>query len=216
MLPFYENFWKKQGTTQMPDFSYKWPVISKYIPTKPDLSILDFGCGHGQVMTEMSKINPTSTYAGIDVSRKAIKLASKLHPKSKFYVASDGARFPVRSNTYDFVLASDVIEHIFYTQQALSELTRVLKPGGKILISTPYHGVIKNIALSIYGFEKVFDPTEAHIRFFTKKSLYGMLTKAGLTIEKYGHFGRFFPLSRGMFVVCSKPRSYRKSMAGAK
>lgn len=210
MSLFYENFWSQQKDNDMFDFPYKWPVIKNFIPTKPGLIILDYGAGSGLIMAEMKKINPESKYIGADVSAKALSFARKMHKKSKFLLVKDGGKIPLKNNSIDFILAADVIEHAFYTQELLNEFNRILKPGGSVLISTPYHGLIKNIVISIVGFEKVFNPVEAHIRFFTKKSLYDLLSKAKLSPTKFGFFGRFYPISRGMYVLAHKSR-YAKS-----
>jgi len=207
MSDFYNKFWIDQQTHEMADFPYKWPVISKLIPKTPNLTILDYGTGSGIVMAEMKKINPKSKYIGMDVSKSGLKMAKKRHKTSKFYEVKDGGRLPLKDKSVDFILAADVIEHAFYTEKLLSELSRVLKPGGKILLSTPYHGLIKNLIIVIVGFEKVFNPTEAHIRFFTKKSLFPMMEKVNLKIEKYGYFGRFYPISNGIYVLATKINS---------
>lgn len=206
MSTFYNQFWNKQKNTTMADFPYKWPVIKKLIPTEPNLIILDYGTGSGQIMEEMKKINPKSKYIGIDVAKSAIKLAQKKHKKSKFYITKDGGKLPLKERSIDFIIAADVIEHAFYTQELLNEFGRILKPGGKLLLSTPYHGLIKNLVIVIFGFEKVFNPVEAHIRFFTKKSLFPMIEKANLTIKEFGYFGRFYPISNGIYVVAKKNR----------
>lgn len=204
MSDFYNKFWNKQKNDEMADFTYKWPVIKKLIPTKSNLTILDYGCGHGEVMEEMKKINTKSKYIGMDVAKSAIKLARKKHKKDKFYLVKDGGKLPLKDNSVDFILAADVIEHAFYTQELLHELGRVLKPKGKLLLSTPYHGLIKNLVIVTVGFEKVFNPVEAHIRFFTKRSLFPMITKEKLAIKEFGYFGRFYPISNGLYVLAEK------------
>lgn len=204
MSKFYDIYWTRKDLLQSNDFSYKFPAIQKYIPQKPNLQILDFGCGNGLLIKHMLKINPKSKYTGIDVSKKIISVNKKMMKKIHFFHVDDGEKFPIKKNSFDFIISTDVIEHVYNTEFTVLELIRVLKPGGKLLITTPYHGTLKNIVISLTSFEIIFDPTGAHIRFFTKKSLTTLLKKTGLHIIKVGYYGRFFPLSRGMYVLAEK------------
>jgi 2-polyprenyl-3-methyl-5-hydroxy-6-metoxy-1,4-benzoquinol methylase len=200
----YNSYWKFHKSQILDDFNYKWPTIIKLIPKNKEIRILDHGCGTGIIFQRLIKLNPKSTFFGVDISEYAIKTIKKRFPKYNFYNVGDNGKLPIKRNSVDLIISLDVIEHITATRDILSEFNRILKPDGELILSTPYHGVIKNLVLSIIGFEKVFDPYGPHIRFFTKKSLTQGLDQAGFKIKKFGVFGRFFPLSRGMFVVAQK------------
>lgn len=203
MIKFYNDFWQKNKEGHFFDFSFKWPLVKELVTKKKKLTILDYGCGTGRYIEELLKLNPYKII-GTDISDYAIKIAKKRFPNSKFYVVGGDEKLPVKSANVDFVLAADVIEHIFDVTNFLCEVKRVMKKGGKIFISTPYHGVIKNIIISLIGFDNAFNPTAAHIRFFTKKSLSKLLTEIGFKIIAYGQYGRFKPVSRGMFFIAEK------------
>lgn len=203
MSKFYDRYWLTKKMIGN-DFRYKWPVVKKYIPRKPDSKILDFGCGPGKIIEEMKEFNPTSSYTGVDVSEKIIAKNKKRLTDCKFHAVEDGEKLPFKSKFFDFIISTDAIEHIYDTELAFKELARVLKPGGKILITTPYHGLLKNLLIVILKFELIFDAKGAHIRFFTKRSLSSCLIEVGLKPIKFDYFGRFYPLSRGILVLAEK------------
>jgi ubiquinone/menaquinone biosynthesis C-methylase UbiE len=204
MSRYYNEFWNKYRNQHLEDFGYKWPLLKKIIPYINDQKILDFGCGMGRVMQKIRKISPKNKFIGVDVSEAAIEIAKKKHPWANFYSIQDGDKLPFKKNYFKLILATDVIEHVFNTEFTFSELHRILKKDGKILITTPYHGFIKNVIIVATSFEKIFDPTGAHIRFYTKKSLFSILEKNHLRVIKSGYYGRFYPISRSIYIVAQK------------
>lgn len=199
MKNFYNRYWKNQEI--LSDFNYKLPIIKKFIPKEITLKVLDFGCGKGAMLSEVLKINPLLQVTGVDVSDEALKVAKNKLKKCQFMQIKDGERIPFKSGFFDFIIASDVLEHVYDTEKTFSELKRILKKGGNILITVPYHGLVKNLIISLFYFEFIFDPYSPHIRFYTKKSLLKCLSKANFKPLKIGYYGRFFPLSSGMFVL---------------
>ena len=99
------------------------------------LSILDYGCGTG---------GNTSTYGsfgnvvGIEPDSAAVQLAHKRGGAK--YCRTTGTDLPFRDGSFDIVMASDVLEHIEQDGEAVSEIARVLRPGGSAIISVPAHG----------------------------------------------------------------------------
>ena len=204
MSIFYNEYYKKRRGGYLDDFSFKWPVLRKVLPLKNGQTVLDFGCGTGKIIKKMKTDFPKCKYFGLDVSEVAIKIAKRTCPNDKFYVIEDGYKLPFKNNGFDFIIAADVIEHVYNTKKTFSELVRVLKPKGKILISTPYYGFIKNLLIITFGFDKIFDPFGQHIRFFSKKSLFSIVTSEGLSVTKHGYYGRFYPISRGIYILAEK------------
>lgn len=203
MKKFHDKWWKEGALHEGHDFKWKWPVIKNALPIK-NSTILDYGCGDGRYIEEFLNVN-SYRIIGADISAYAIKQAKKKFPKARFYVTGgDNEKLPINSSSVDFILAADVIEHIFEVESFLVEMNRTLKKGGKIFISTPYHGRIKNIFIALFGFDTSFNPTWAHIRFFTKNSLSKLLKKHGFKIIEYNQYGRFKPLSMGMYFIAKK------------
>jgi len=178
---FYEKYWSG-AEGNMFDFKIKWPILKKFIPPEKGKTILDFGCGNGAIIKEMVAINPEAKYIGVDVSETALNQARENFPNVVFYKINDGGKIPLENGTADFIFSSEVLEHVYDTENALAELQRILKPGGKFLLTVPYHGFIKNFLIAAFSFNKHFNPAGPHIRFFSKKSLFSLLKKAGLML----------------------------------
>ena len=73
-----------------------------------------------------------------------------------------------------------MIEHVYDTEQFVTEIARVLAPGGFFFITTPFHGYVKNFILALIGFDKHFDVTGPHIRFFSDRALHNLYVSAVL------------------------------------
>lgn len=203
MPEFYERYWSEKGG-HLGDFPLKWPKLSPLIPREAGITILDFGCGKGEILSEISKLNPNAKLIGVDVSEKALEEARKLFPQAEFRLIKDGEKVPIGDKEVDFIFSSEVIEHIYDTENAISEMNRILKPGGKLLLTTPYHGFLKNILVTLFNFDKHFDPTGPHVRFFSKKTLTNLLMKFGFQVEEQGFFGRFYPISHSIYISALK------------
>jgi ubiquinone/menaquinone biosynthesis C-methylase UbiE len=96
---------------------------------------------------------------------------------------------PFDDASFDFIWCSEVLEHLFSPLAALKEIRRVLKPGGQFRCTVPYHGLLKNLGIALFAFERHYDPEYPHIRFFTKKSLKALVQRAGLNVTQVGACG---------------------------
>jgi len=203
MKKFYERYW--DGTpAELADFRIKWPVLSPFIPLDNNIKILDYGCGKGKILAGIHKINPHAQLYGADISRIALESASKTVPEAKFLLIDDNQTVPLPSNSIDFVVSLDVIEHIYDTEMVFHEFNRLLKPGGALLLSAPYYGLIKNIVIAIVGFEAVYNPTTPHIRSYTKNTLIRITQRFGFKPIEFGRYGRFYPVNNGMYLLAEK------------
>ncbi len=114
---------------------------------------------------------------GVDVSAEALGRAVRRHPELDLRLVTPAGPLPLGDGEMDVVWAGDVIEHVVDTSAWLSEVRRVLRPGGRLLITTPYHGRVATIALALRpgAFERHFDPRSDHLRFYTSASLRDLL-----------------------------------------
>lgn len=203
MRYFHDRYWtKKKSPTE--DYVYKVDLIKKLTPREKNLKVLDYGCGKGDIAKAVLSVNPSLKMTGVDVSKVAVRAAKKKMQGHIFRTITPDKKFPFKDNSFDFVMSLDVLELVYDTEFVFKELARVLKKDGKLLITLPYYGVLKNIVIALVAFNDVYNPRSPYIRFYTKKNLIIELQAANFSLVTFGYFGRFFPFPRGMYCICKK------------
>jgi SAM-dependent methyltransferase len=110
-------------------------------------------------------------------------------------VGEDGS-LPLGHGEVDLVWCSEVLEHIPDAEHALLEARRVLRRGGRLLLTVPFHGRVQAALIGLTRFEAHFDPRGQHVRFFTARSLRGILDAAGFAPVEVAARGGVPPLRR--------------------
>ena len=143
--------------------------------------VLDLGCGRGFLLNKVKKKFPYISIFGLDLSWVLVGETKKRNPKGKVF-QGDVEFLPLRDCSFEFVFLTEVLEHLLDFQKGLTEIHRILKPNGKLLVTVPnrdwvcYERYMKN--------RTPFQPVDDH--WFTKKELEGLLFSAGFEIEKIG------------------------------
>jgi SAM-dependent methyltransferase len=101
------------------------------LPNRP--LIFDCGCGIG---TYAYNLLSKARYVGLDVNLSSIKLAHKNHPEGMFIIG-DAGKLPFKSNAFDGIICSEVLEHIVDDEAVLRELARVTRPNAKLIVTVP-------------------------------------------------------------------------------
>lgn len=202
MEKFYERYWGARED-HLDDFPLKWPKLEPHIPREKGITIVDFGCGAGHLIEEMHRVNPGAHFIGVDVSREALSRAKTRCPYAGFHLENDGT-VPLVADSVNFVLSSEVIEHVYDTENMVAEIARILRPGGRFLLTTPYHGFFKNLAIVLFGFDRHFNPIGPHVRFFSKQTLTALLERHSLKVVGYDYYGRVYPFSHSIVVLAEK------------
>jgi SAM-dependent methyltransferase len=176
------------------------PVVDGRPPHQ--VRVLDASCAGGSFVSFFRELG--LDVVGADISVNAILRARRGNPKVPFAAASAEEAMPFVDGCFDVVWFGETIAHLFDVHNALTEFNRVLKPGGKLTLTTPYHGLIKNLVVVLFEFDEHFYPDNYRIRFFNKHGLETSLTRAGFTPQLWTGVGRRWPLWKSFFVVAAK------------
>ncbi len=141
--------------------------------------VLDLGCGLGDFAGELA--GHGARVVGCDVAETALRLARTRHPGIEFVLTGE-EELSFSDESFDVVWAGEVLEHVQDGLGLLAEVRRVLRSGGRLVLSTPDHGRLRRLrlGLSATAFERHFDPRSDHVRFFTARTLRGTLEAADL------------------------------------
>jgi SAM-dependent methyltransferase len=139
---------------------------------------LDLGCGDGRLAAGLDAAELTLA----DVSRAALERAGRRLPGATTVELEPDAPLPLPDASFDLVLCAETIEHVRDVQLLLSEVRRVLRPGGRLALTTPAHGRLTGLGLALGGFERRFDPLSPHLRFLTRRSLAALLDRLGFDL----------------------------------
>lgn len=181
---------------------YLLPAI-KTLLGAPAGPILDLGCGNGALALELSRLG--HDVYGIDASESGISIAAA-QMSGRFYLC-DFARNELppelAKNKYAVVISTEVIEHLYDPRALLRFARSNLAPDGRLIISTPYHGYLKNVLLAVSAkldnhFTALWDG--GHIKFFSRRTLEIMLRQEGFTITRFCGAGGIPLIWRAMLV----------------
>lgn len=155
---------------------HKRAVVHQMIDRYADKGkVLDIGAGTGKMLAELKEKGWKIT--GVDGEKEAIEWSKKRGIKIQRCNLRHG-KLPFKANSFDLVLALDVLEHLTNTQAALTEAKRVVKPGGLIIATTPAYQWL-------YGY---WDKMLGHRRRYTSKTMKTLFRTIGLKIKYLGYF----------------------------
>lgn len=148
----------------------------------PGVRVLDIGCGNGGLLSRYARRG--CTIVGIDPSESGIAQARIAHPGTRFEqaVASADLLDRLGEEPFDMVLSTEVVEHVYAPREWAKGAFAALKPGGTFVCSTPYHGYLKNLVLSLTDhWDAHHNPLwdGGHIKFWSPKTLGVLLDEQG-------------------------------------
>ncbi len=156
------------------------PALVEFVRSlEPAESALDLGCGDGRLGAELR----AGRLVAADLSPVALARARARLPGAELVELEPDAPLPFEDSEFDLALLAETIEHVRDVQLLLSELRRVLRPGGRLAITTPAHGRLTGLAILARGFEPGFDPLSPHLRFLTRRSLAALLEGLGFELR---------------------------------
>ncbi|MCL4176679.1 MAG: methyltransferase domain-containing protein [Verrucomicrobia bacterium] len=155
-------------------------------------AILEVGCGDGSFTRNLAE--HSSRVTAVDISPSQIERNARAHPEITFLQHDVALPFPFADAVFEVIWCSEVLEHLFDPAFAVREMQRVLAPGGRLLVTVPYHGVFKDVLIALFRWDEHFAPGNPHIRFFTRRTLSQVAESAGFVEIKTTTCGMNKPL----------------------
>jgi SAM-dependent methyltransferase len=140
-------------------------ALDASLPATSPTRILEVGVGEGEVTARLAQRWPDATFCGVDLPDP--ELAAHWDGKGFAPLFGDIGRLPFEDDTFDLVLAIEVLEHVPYPELALAELARVARRD--VVVSVPRERIWSVANLARGKYLKDFGNTPGHINHWTKK-----------------------------------------------
>jgi SAM-dependent methyltransferase len=177
--PWREAVWRAVPEDARPErFEARRTFLLSHVKTGD--RVLDLGAGDGTFAAELRTAG--CDVIAVDVAHEALRRARARVPDLDARHTDEQGPLPLDEDAVDVVWAGEVLEHVADVVGLLAEVRRVLRWGGTLLVTTPYHGNVALAALAARGrtaLDEHFDPRADHLRFFTTTTLRSVLEDAG-------------------------------------
>jgi 2-polyprenyl-3-methyl-5-hydroxy-6-metoxy-1,4-benzoquinol methylase len=174
--------------------------------------VVDIGCGNGALCRELASRG--YEVVGCEPSADGVRLAQTAAPELVFHqIGVDDDPAAVGNESFDVAIATEVIEHVVRPRNLPRFAKQVLRPGGHLIISTPYHGYLKNLVLALTNkWDSHLTPLwdGGHIKLWSRKTLSQLLNEVGFRVVRFIGAGRLPFLWKSMIVVAQKPQGITK------
>ena len=165
-------------------------------------SILDIGCGTGELLSLISKREGV-TLSGIDISPEMIRIAREKLGKGSDIRLGDSEELPWKDNSFDVVMCIDAFHHYPHPQKALSEMHRVIRPEGHLIIADPWHPSpvrqLQNLFIQIWVRSRRGD-----VRFYSESEIRRLLEECQFEPIEWERAGRLLT-AISAYVVTARP-----------
>ncbi len=184
-----------------------YPVLS-LIGNYKSRTILDLGCGNGYLVSYLVK-EGYDAY-GTDASEKGIAIAKQEYPDRFFLQDLSTGKLPseLQSIKFDIIVSTEVIEHLYDPEGFIEFCRDQLSNGGELIITTPYHGYLKNLSLALFNkWDSHLDPNwyGGHIKMWSRATLSKLLVKKGFEVVNFKGCGRIPYFWKSMIIKAKLP-----------
>ncbi len=190
--------------------SYILPVVDQIVDDffashEGDKRLFDLGCGNGA--TAKHYFDRGIDVCGVDPSQDGIRQANQAYPDLKLQAGSAYDDLAAQFGQFPVVLSLEVVEHVYSPRHYGRTLFELVEPGGIAVVSTPFHGYLKNVFIAISGaFDKHVNPLwdHGHIKFWSQSTLSQLLLEVGFASVRYRHAGRIPVLAKSMIAIAHR------------
>jgi 2-polyprenyl-3-methyl-5-hydroxy-6-metoxy-1,4-benzoquinol methylase len=184
-------------------FTYLQDPLLAMLDKNANQCILDMGCGNGYLVNLL--VDKGYNAFGTDASAEGIAIARQTNPNRFFIQDLSAGELPqeLQNQKFDTIISTEVIEHLYDPEGFINFCMDVLKGKGEIIITTPYHGYLKNLTLSLLNkWDTHMNPMwhGGHIKLWSKQTLSKALTNAGFTVISFKGCGRIPYFWKSMIV----------------
>ncbi len=197
MKDFLNKITKSLKEEPDPAFARRAKIIFENLSLLGKENVLEIGCGRGFYLKTLVDNFTNLKITGIDLNERYLLAAKKFINNSRVkLLRADAIKLPFKNNTFDRIIASEILEHIPDDQKAIEEMFRVLVPGGIILITVPHKNYPffwdplnwvleklfkKHVASTIWWLAGIWAD---HVRLYEEKELTQKLENQKFKIEK--------------------------------
>jgi 2-polyprenyl-3-methyl-5-hydroxy-6-metoxy-1,4-benzoquinol methylase len=191
------GFGLSEWVPSAPDYSIKeeagssHSIILDLIRDLPAGKVLDVGCSSGEFSVKVRALGHHVT--GVDIMEHP-EVAGRV---DEFHLADLDEGLPELGTGYDVIIAADVIEHVRNPKALLQQMTKLLAPNGRLIVSTPNFGhwyARARVVSGTFDYDRRGILDETHLRFFTRRGLYRILEESSLVVEEMRHSATFLPV----------------------
>jgi 2-polyprenyl-3-methyl-5-hydroxy-6-metoxy-1,4-benzoquinol methylase len=187
---------------------YVWPVLLGILETHRASArkILEIGSGNGATAHMLA--DRGYSVVGIDPAVEGVEVARQNFPNATFHLGTGYDDLADKYGTFPIVISLEVIEHCFSPKAFLHTMFKLIEPGGLGIISTPFHGYWKNLALALTNkWDPHLDPLweGGHIKFYSEKTLIRALREAGFADIRFRRAGRFYLMAKSTIAAFRRP-----------
>ena len=200
---------KKLAPEPLDSYEYVEPAVLQMAgPLARGTRVLDIGCGGGYFAGRLTELGCTAV--GVDPHPWRIDVARTRHPGIRFaqLEARPDLIDLLDDEPFDLVVSTEVLEHLYAPETLAQGAFNALRPGGRLILSTPYHGYLKNLALALAGRTDAHHQplqTGGHIKFFNRSAAARLLRSAGFDEIRFAGAGRIPALWKSMIVGATRP-----------
>lgn len=205
MTPTVSNYGWEESHSQG-SHAYLLPAVKQLLDRHPKGRLIDIGAGNGTLLSEWSRMG--WQVSAMEPDQAGSRQAATNSPDSEVRRLSVGDAMPNEwVGRFDAAVCLEVVEHLFDPRELPATASILLREGGIIIVSTPYHGYLKNLVIALLGkWDFHHDPlwTGGHIKFWSRTKLERLFADHGFQTVAFRGAGRMPWLWKSMVMVFRK------------
>ena len=193
------------GTNEPYNYGYLTPLVCALGNRNHPRRVLDVGAGNGYALQDWLKQG--WTVCAMEPDSEGCAIAKNVKDADVRQLGVGDVLPNEWKGSFDLIICTEVVEHLFDPHLLVQTTSEALHDGGYAIISTPYHGYLKNLALSMvnkWDFHHHPDQVGGHIKFWSKQTLRALFENGGFKAVSFHGAGRLPYFWKSMVWVFQK------------